>query len=129
MTNDETIEKIGQRVLDQRQKMDITQRELAAKSGVSQNYIGLIEKGKANPSIENLIRMARALQIPLAAVIGVNGGRQHRQILALVNCNELASGLDSICEQGGMIKTFERISPFSYDETGSRATYMIIWEE
>ncbi len=45
---------IGLRIRDIREKMNLTKEELAEKLGISGQYLGMIEKGKNNISIENL---------------------------------------------------------------------------
>ena len=40
------------RVREFREKMDLTQTELAAKAGVSQRYIAFVESGKRTPSLK-----------------------------------------------------------------------------
>ncbi|MFZ0523409.1 MAG: helix-turn-helix transcriptional regulator, partial [Candidatus Acidiferrales bacterium] len=42
------------------------QRNLAKESGISGNYLCLIESGRREPTIEVLRRLARALKIPTA---------------------------------------------------------------
>jgi len=41
----------------------LTQEELADKAGMHFTYIGQIERGKRNPSLVNLERLAKALKV------------------------------------------------------------------
>ena len=55
----------GKHVRDLRTKQNLTQAELAYKGDFDRNYIGMIERGERNPSLLNLIRLAKALSISL----------------------------------------------------------------
>jgi DNA-binding XRE family transcriptional regulator len=51
-----------------RQKLGLTQRQLADHSGVSQSLLAEIEKGTKTGSVETLKKLARALKIDLDAL-------------------------------------------------------------
>lgn len=42
---------------------------LAAKAGLSQQMVSYVERGIRNPSLETLLRIAQALDIPLGTLI------------------------------------------------------------
>jgi DNA-binding XRE family transcriptional regulator len=44
-----------------RSEKNMTQRELAAKTGIRQSNISRIENGKCSPNLETLIKLARGL--------------------------------------------------------------------
>lgn len=46
-----------------REAAKLTQAELAARAGISQQAVGMIEKGKRNPSARTAIRLAAVLEI------------------------------------------------------------------
>ena len=48
---------IGNRIQQERQKMGLTQEQLAEKAGISQNFMSLIENGR-NMSLAVIIRLA-----------------------------------------------------------------------
>lgn len=52
----------GERVRTLREKQGVTLKQLAQLSGLSDRYIIEVEKGKANPSLESVLSLARALQ-------------------------------------------------------------------
>lgn len=52
---------LGDRVLQRRLELGISQRELARRTGTSQNRIYLIETGEANPTLTTLERLAVVL--------------------------------------------------------------------
>ncbi len=56
-----------------RTEQGLTQRELALKAGISVSYLSLIERGKRNPNISTLIKIANALRTSflMLAFLGV----------------------------------------------------------
>jgi transcriptional regulator with XRE-family HTH domain len=52
-----------------RQKAGITQEEVAARAGVSREYVSMLEAGKNMPSIDIFIRLCRAVSASPADVI------------------------------------------------------------
>lgn len=61
-TNDIIIKEIGQRLKARRIALDITQKELAIESGVSQRTISGLENGE-NISLGNLLSILRVLRL------------------------------------------------------------------
>lgn len=47
----------------------LTQLELAEKSGVDRNYIGMLERGERNPSYLSLLKIAKGLNIQVFNLI------------------------------------------------------------
>lgn len=55
--------KLGQRIKELRQKLDMTQEELAFKVGVDRSYMGFLERGERNPTLSTLMKIAKALKV------------------------------------------------------------------
>ena len=55
---------LGQRIRQQRKLMEMTQEELASVADVSTSYIGHIERGIKHCSLETLVCICNALDIP-----------------------------------------------------------------
>ncbi len=55
--------RLGQRVKALRRKQRLTQAQVAARSEMSPKYVGEIERGDANPSLEFMIRIAQTLAV------------------------------------------------------------------
>lgn len=62
-------EKLGLRVKELRELSDLTQEKLAAKAGISRNYISSIENGRYSPSIETLNKIAKALDVTVLQIL------------------------------------------------------------
>lgn len=64
----ESKESITESIKEFRKRMNVSQEELSQMCGYSSTYIGKIERGERSPSLDTLIRIAEALQIPLASL-------------------------------------------------------------
>lgn len=63
-----TLRKFGDRVRGERLKRNLSQEQLAAKAGVHRTYIGMIERAEKNITLENIQKIAGALQIKLSEI-------------------------------------------------------------
>lgn len=68
---------IARNIRHYREKLGITQEELAELSGVHRTYVGCIERAEKNVTIDTLDRVAKALKIPVHKLL-VNGNRKGR---------------------------------------------------
>lgn len=57
--------KFGKQVRNLRRERGWSQEDLADNSGVHRTYIGAIERGEQNVSIDNIIKLAKALGVSL----------------------------------------------------------------
>ena len=57
---------LGRNVRRQRDAKQFTQEKLAEKSGLDPTYISDIERGRRNPGIKNVARLAKALGLTTA---------------------------------------------------------------
>ncbi len=55
--------RIGQRFKESREKLGMTQEQLAEKTGFSVNYISTVERGASFPRCERLITLMNTLQV------------------------------------------------------------------
>ena len=53
----------------QRTRKGISQEELAHRSGLHRTYVGSVERGERNISIDNMERLATALSVDLASLL------------------------------------------------------------
>lgn len=57
---------VGEKIKQERQNANMSQKELGEKLGVSQAMIGQYESGKRKPKVETLTKIANALDVPIS---------------------------------------------------------------
>lgn len=65
-TNQETFKakvRFGKKLRSLRKKVGISQEELGFRAGIHRTYVGAIERGEQNVSIENVYKLAKALKV------------------------------------------------------------------
>lgn len=60
------LNNFGSRIQELRKKNNLTQSELAEKIGLSTNFIGMVERGERNTSVDKIFKLAKAFNISLA---------------------------------------------------------------
>ncbi|MBP5800242.1 MAG: helix-turn-helix transcriptional regulator [Prevotella sp.] len=60
---------LGKIIKSKRESKGLTQLELAEKSDVDRNYIGMLERGERNPSYLSLLKIAKGLNIKVYNLI------------------------------------------------------------
>lgn len=58
--------RFGNRVRELRKKLGFSQEELGFKSNIHRTYIGAVERGEQNVSLDNIGRIAKQLKVPLS---------------------------------------------------------------
>ena len=85
----ELAKQIGQRIRNYRVKAGLSQERLAELSGCHPTYIGQVERGEKNATLESIEKISAALQVPLATLfekVGApRGGEENIPLL----CYEL----------------------------------------
>ena len=56
---------LGQKIKQLRKLRELTQEQVEEASGLSYKFIGEVERGTVNPSLDSLIRIATALNVSL----------------------------------------------------------------
>lgn len=59
----------GENVRKRRHKLRLSQEELADRAELHRTYVGSIERGERNVSLENIVRLAAALGVKPAALL------------------------------------------------------------
>ena len=67
--------RLGRRVQELRTGKGWTQQQLAEGAGLDRTYISGLEHGKQNPTLGALLRLARALEVPLDRLVILDGAR------------------------------------------------------
>ncbi len=71
MTNDKRRYRLvfAQRLRQIRNKQGLSQEDLARKCGLHRTYVGSVERGERNISIDNMERLATALRVSLLELL------------------------------------------------------------
>lgn len=64
-----SIQKLGKKIKERREILHLLQSQLADLSGISVRTIQLIEQGKANPSLQTLIKLSDPLGLDLELLL------------------------------------------------------------
>ncbi len=63
---------IGESIRRRRIELKMTQRQVAALTGISVSFLSDIERGRSNPSLENTLKLGKALGLHLSDVMDPN---------------------------------------------------------
>lgn len=63
------LKELGRIVRKKRESLNLTQREVAVRSNMDRNYIGMVERGERNPSYLSLIKIAQGLNMTIYQLI------------------------------------------------------------
>jgi transcriptional regulator with XRE-family HTH domain len=63
---EEVLIQFGNKLRELRISHKLSQTTLAEKSGLHANYIGMVERGERNPSLININKLAKALNVSLS---------------------------------------------------------------
>jgi transcriptional regulator with XRE-family HTH domain len=66
-------ERFGHAVRKRRQELSISQEELADRAELHRTYIGDIERGARNLSLENIEKLAKALEVSISVLFADYG--------------------------------------------------------
>lgn len=73
---------IGNRIKSLRVKRKASQAKVAEASGISAKYLGEVERGEANISIELISRIAAVLAVPVSAILENEHERPHQELIS-----------------------------------------------
>lgn len=60
---------VGRKIRNYRKRCWLTQEELAEKADLSYKYVGEVERGCVNVSLDSLVRIAKALHVRLRDIV------------------------------------------------------------
>jgi transcriptional regulator with XRE-family HTH domain len=63
--NSQDMENFGKRIKIAREKLNLTQAEIAKKADMTVNYYAMIERGEVNPSYEKIKSIAKVLKLKI----------------------------------------------------------------
>ena len=87
----EIAKSIGQRIRNYRTSQGLSQEKLAELSGCHPTYIGQLERGEKNATIESIEKISLALNIPLSKLFEKLEGQKSNSRNIPLACYELLS--------------------------------------
>lgn len=66
---DTDLKRFGARVRAERDRLGVSQEELADRAGLHRTYLGGVERGERNVGLQNIVRIARALGVPASDLL------------------------------------------------------------
>lgn len=82
---------IGQRIRNYRTQQGLSQEKLAELSGCHPTYIGQVERGEKNATIESIEKISNALDVPLSKLFEKLGGQSETRDIPLECYNFLSA--------------------------------------
>lgn len=92
------------KIRELREEKNLTQGQLAEKLGVVAHNVGDWERGKCEPSINMLIKIARALEISVDYLVGNADD--------FGNVNVISDGAELSAPEKTLLECFDKLGPF-----------------
>jgi transcriptional regulator with XRE-family HTH domain len=67
------LSRLGQRIRSLRKQRGLSQEALAFEAGLDRTYVSSVEQGERNIAVLNLAKLARALGVGVAELLGEEG--------------------------------------------------------
>ncbi|MBP2110285.1 helix-turn-helix domain-containing protein [Paenibacillus silagei] len=80
----ELVKRIGERIRRLRKEMNLSQEQLAERSGLHTNYVGQIERGEKNLTLETLEKVVTGLNISLEELFRYIGPMEQKDALSQI---------------------------------------------
>ena len=87
----EIAKAVGQRIRNYRTRAGFSQEKLAEMSGCHPTYIGQLERGEKNATIESIEKIATALNLPMSKLFEQLGGQDDGSRNIPLECYEFLS--------------------------------------
>lgn len=87
----EIAKSVGQRIRNYRNQLGLSQEKLAELSGCHPTYIGQIERGEKNATLESIEKISSALNIPLSKLFEKIGTAEEEGRNIPLECYEFLS--------------------------------------
>ncbi len=78
-------ELIGRRIKEARQARGLSQEALSEKVGMSSKYLSSVERGKENPTLDTLIKLANALGVEPSELFSYQHERSPKELKQLIS--------------------------------------------
>ncbi len=90
----EIVKLVGKRVYYYRKARGLTQAKLAEKAGLHNTYIGQVERGEKNATLDTIWRISRALKVPVTSLFELIEEEYAKPESIPVKCYSLLSEAD-----------------------------------
>lgn len=67
--SNESRQQLGQNIRKLRKKMGLSQEKLAEKANLHRTYVGAVERGERNISLDNILAIAHALDVSASELL------------------------------------------------------------
>lgn len=85
------IKAIGKSIRKERKRQLLTIEALAEKAGITDNFLGKIERGEGTASLETMDNIACALGVGIDFLKGdIQQSKEHKYIISLIEINSLS---------------------------------------
>lgn len=105
---DEIRSQLGHRVRELRLAYRVTQEQLAERAGLSYKFIGEIERGKANPTVDTLSRLAKALRVEVHELLLSPGRETGSQAVYRIGFHDVAVVREALKSADTLLDRFGR---------------------
>ena len=102
---------LGNRIRNYRTEQKLSQEKLAELSGCHPTYIGQIERGEKNATVESIEKISSALKIPLSKLFEKIDGQENEEHSIPLECYELLASKSS-AEQEQLYKILLEIDSY-----------------
>ena len=82
---------VGRRIRNYRLQKGLSEEKLAELAGCHPTYIGQIERGEKNATMESIEKIAIGLEIPLSQLFELLGGEKEEETAYAYRCYELVA--------------------------------------
>lgn len=80
----ELVKRVGERIRRLRKEMNLSQEQLAVRSGLHTNYVGQVERGEKNLTLETLDKVVGGLGISLEELFRYIGPVEKQDVLGQI---------------------------------------------
>jgi transcriptional regulator with XRE-family HTH domain len=115
-TVDRTLDAVGPRLKQLRQRRDITLTDLADETGISISTLSRLEGGLRRPTLEQLLPLARAYGVTLDELVDAPPTGNPRINLRPITCSD-GSTILPLTQRAGGIQAYKFIKPAGKDDT------------
>ena len=98
ITRSEIAKTVGQRIRSYRLQLGFSQKKVAELSGCHPTYIGQVERGEKNATLESIEKIAAAIEVPLSKLFDKMGSTPDESADIPAKCYDLLL-TKSKCEQ------------------------------